>query len=258
MIGRLFLASVAAGAFACGAAAADLPVAPGPSYYPAVVTPSPYYNWGGIYIGGNAGGAWAAQNGGVITDVPTGAIIANTSSQSKGFAGGGQVGGNWFFAPSYVLGLEADFDALTNKSSVISTDGSTQHVGKLEFLSTARGRFGLTADRFMIYATGGFAWAKAEMTRTQITGAVNNAGTGTVETIDKNRFGWVAGAGMEYAFAHAWTARMEYLYTQLDGVTYTFPLAMRSTATAFQGISELRIGVNYKFDLGGGPISARD
>jgi outer membrane immunogenic protein len=258
VIGRLLLASVATGALVCGACAADLPVAPGASYYPAAMTPVPIYNWGGLYIGGNAGGAWASQGNVGTTDIPTGTATSTVTARSVGFAGGGQIGGNWFIAPSFVLGVEGDFDALTNKSSVISADGTNRHDNRLRFLSTMRGRFGLTADRFMLYLTGGFAWGENQITRTQLSGTVNNAGPGTVETLDRNRYGWTGGAGVEYAFAQNWTARAEYLYTQLDGISYTFPLAQRMSATGLGGISEVRAGVNFKFDWGGGALVTRD
>lgn len=62
---------------------------------------------------------------------------------------------------------------------------------------------------------------------------------------------------MEYAFAPNWTARLEYLYVHLDGVSYTFPLAERTITAPFDGISLLRLGVNYKFGWGA-PIAARD
>ncbi len=174
MIGRWWLAGVLTRAFAYAASAADLPVAPGATYYPGVVTPNPYYNWSGFYLGANAGAAWVKQTN-TTTDVPTGAFVSTASPQSEGFAGGGQIGGNWFIGPSFVLGVEADFDALTNKTTIIATNGSNQHTASLRFLSTARGRFGLTADRFMIYFTGGGAWGDYRVTRTQITGTVNNA-----------------------------------------------------------------------------------
>jgi outer membrane immunogenic protein len=248
VIRRLLFAGVMTSAIAHAAVAADMPVSPGPSYYPGVVAPSAYYNWTGIYFGANAGGAWARQTNAVTTDLPTGAIVSATSSTSTGFAGGGQIGGNLFFSSSFVLGIEGDFDALNEKSSITSSDGSNQHTGKIKYLSTIRGRFGLTADRFMFYLTGGVAWDENQVTRTQITGTVNNAGPGTVETITNNRVGWTGGAGFEYALALNWTARLEYLFAQLDGVTYTFPLAERSTTTGHQNISLLRAGVNYKFN----------
>jgi outer membrane immunogenic protein len=254
VIRRLLLASVVIGAFASEAHAADLPVGPGGPY---AVTPITYYNWSGIYFGGNVGGAWANQSTAIETDNVTGATFPPNANTSSGFAGGGQVGVNWFFSPSFVLGLEGDFDALSNNASAVSPDGSAIYGDKQKFLSTVRGRLGLTADRFMWYFTGGFAWGEEQVTRTEISGTVNNASPGAVETITNNMLGWTAGSGVEFAFAPNWTARLEYLYVHLDGVSYTFPLAERTITTPFDGISLLRLGVNYKFGWGA-PIVARD
>jgi outer membrane immunogenic protein len=268
VIRRLLLASVVAGVgvmslavgFADAARSADLPVARAPAYYPGVVTPVPYYDWGGVYIGLNAGSAWLSQNAGTITNSTTGAFVATSQSlASRGFAGGGQIGANWFIAPSFVLGVEADFDELTNSTTVTSLDGSNQHANKLKFLSTARGRFGLTADRFMFYFTGGFAWGENSVTRTQIGAPL--AGTtvvGTSETVNNFRLGWVVGTGIEYAIASSWTARAEYLYARLGDVTYTFPIAQRTTQTPLEAINLVRVGVNYKFGGGDPYIHTRD
>ena len=172
MFGRLCLSAFLVGVLLGAASAADMPVAPaGPAYYPGGITPVPHYNWTGVYVGGNAGGAWANQSGATTTDAVTGAFVTTSSGSTSGFIGGGQIGANWFFSPNFVLGIEGDFDALTNENTLNAPDGSNQHVGKLKFLSTARGRFGLTADRFMLYGTGGFAWGQNEVTRTQITGS---------------------------------------------------------------------------------------
>jgi len=136
-------------------------------------------------------------------------------------------------------------------------DGSAIYGDKLKYLSTVRGRLGLTADRFMFYLTGGYAWGEEHVTRTEISGTVNNAGPGTVETITNNSIGWTAGPGVEFAFAPNWIARLEYLYVHLDGVSYTFPLAERTITAPFDGISLVRAGVNYKFSWDA-PIAARD
>lgn len=261
---RLLLAGVVTAGLGCVASAADMAVAPGPNGYPPpmVPTPYPYYDWTGVYLGPNVGGAWASQNGVATTDAISGVAVAATTPTDHwnwGFGGGGQVGGNWFFAPNFIVGAEADFDAMTSNGTVSYADGSTQ-ADKTRFVSTARARIGLTADRFLWYVTGGFAWAQNQITRTQITGTVNGAGPGTVESLTINSIGYAAGTGLEYAIASHWTVRFELLMVELGGENYTFPVSARSTTTASETIGQLRFGVTYKF--GGGdvvaPISARD
>lgn len=230
-------------------------VAPQPSYYPAV-TPTPYYNWSGLYAGVNAGWGWSAQLQDNIIDFPTGALIAVPSHSTSGFAGGGQVGYNWFAVPNYVIGVEGDFDALSNSTNVVSIDGTSSENYKLKYFSTLRARFGLTTDRLMFYLTGGGAWAQDQVTRTQLTGAANFASAGTIESVTNNRWGWVGGPGVEYAFASNLSFRLEYLYAHLNGTHYTFPLAERTTTASYEPISMLRIGINYQFG-GGDTVSSR-
>lgn len=255
MFRRFLLTSVVTLALGCGASAADMPVPNG--YVPVVVpTPYPYYDWTGIYLGPNIGAAWASQNKPNTSDAITGLGVPATTPSSSwnwGIGGGGQVGGNWFFAPNFIVGGEADFDALTNKGNVSFADGSTQ-ANKTQYLSTARARIGLTADRFLWYVTGGFAWAQNQITRTQVTGTVNGAGPGTVETLTINSIGYAAGTGLEYAIASHWTARFELLIATLGSENYTFPLSARTTTAASETIGQIRFGLNYKF--GGGDVVA--
>ena len=243
MIRLLLLAAVASSALAGVVHAADLPVAP--AYYPNVVTPSPSYNWGGFYVGINGGGSWITQNGIKIT--PGDSI--QTSTQDSGFTGGGQIGYNWFVVPSFVFSVEGDFNALVNSDTVVTGKSSLKTENR--FVTTLRDRFGLVADRFMIYATGGVAWGNEEYTRTQISGTLHGATPGTVETASDTRIGWTAGAGVEYAFAPNWLARAEYLYVQLNSNNYTFPVSESHVQNGSEPISLVRVGVNYKFGFGG-------
>src|SRR5690242_16423227 len=103
----------------CPAYAADFAVkAP-----PAGVIGAPY-SWNGFYIGGNAGFSHNSANF-TSTMVDTGSFFqadsiplinaAGTGSASAtGFVGGIQAGYNWQFN-GWVLGLEADFNALIGK-----------------------------------------------------------------------------------------------------------------------------------------------
>ena len=139
------------------------PPSAAPGYYPPPLAP-PIYNWAGFYFGGNAGGAWTMSTGPV------------NSTQTSGFIGGGQVGYNFLLPPSVLLGVEADFDGLTNTNSSIAPDGIVQHDAKLNFLSTVRGRVGLNVDRLLVYGTGGVAFTQSDVTRTQLATAGASGG----------------------------------------------------------------------------------
>jgi outer membrane immunogenic protein len=218
----------------------------------------PLYNWGGVYIGLNAGGAWVNQNAPVNTVAttldplfPQGFVIPGAvSTSSTGFAGGGQIGAN-FQINQLVLGIEADADYLSNKTTVTGTDptgiNSNQHVFTLPFFSTVRGRIGVAADRVLFYATGGLAMGEYQVQRTQLTGVAGTAVAGTVENYSDLRLGWTGGAGIEVALSDNWTAKVEYLYADLQTLTYTFPISNRTQAAPTESINLVRAGFNFKF-----------
>jgi len=90
---------------------------------------------------------------------------------------GGQIGFNWQFN-NFVLGVEGD--------------GSWADVGGADSLETIRARGGFAFDRFLAYGTGGGAFQ------------------------DFEDLGWVAGAGVEYAFTDFVSAGVEYLHYEFD------------------------------------------
>jgi outer membrane immunogenic protein len=122
-----------------------------------------------------------------------------------GFIGGLQLGYNWQFSRNWVFGLEAD---------IAGTDMNNAIPAHVDYIGTVRGRLGYTWDRVMVYGTGGLAYAKASV-----------AGIHDTET------GYALGAGIEWAFAPNWSAKVEYMYHDID---------------AFEA-STVKFGVNYRF-----------
>src|ERR1700731_3245879 len=129
MYRKILLASVGAVALSGSAAlAADLPSrAPPPVYLP----PPPVFTWTGLYIGINAGYTWSNSNivdtdavnvssitglngdiGGEVATLATGAVPVSV----KGFIGGGQIGYNYQFANSFIVGIEADIQGVAGAS----------------------------------------------------------------------------------------------------------------------------------------------
>ena len=90
---------------------------------------------------------------------------------------------------------------------------------------------------------------------------INAPLAGTAITASRLRAGWVAGAGVEWAFARTWTVKLEYLHfdTQselLSSGTFNFscppPLTPVSSAVTAQTsnltLDTVRVGVNYTFN----------
>jgi outer membrane immunogenic protein len=190
------------------------------------------------------------------------ALVAADGSggaNADGLLAGGQAGCNWQTG-RLVLGLEGDFDyfrsnpKFSNNTNTLS-DGTTPFTISqsltTDFLSTARPRIGIAADRNLAYVTGGVAFTRVSYTESYVDGgAPPGAGTATAS---RYLAGWAAGAGWEYAFATNWTFRAEYLFASfpktsaLGAITDTGggtnPLHGSSDLT----IQLIRAGVNLKF-----------
>jgi outer membrane immunogenic protein len=242
-------------AMSMAAKAADLPVRPppAPAYAPPVYAPPPF-SWTGFYIGGNLGGAWGSQ--GSITDSLNG-IDFNAGRASNGaFTGGGQVGANYQFN-NFVAGIEADFDWFANHNNngngvLVPSIGQTIQVTSNDrWLTTVAGRFGFAADHLLYYGKAGGAWVgNGNFTVTDATTgasvATSSGGTNT---------GWVAGAGVEWAFAPHWTGKLEYDYVGLSSKSYTVPagapvLANDTFSTSSRNVQMVTAGINYLFNWG--------
>jgi outer membrane immunogenic protein len=279
--GSLFSAVVAVSAIlgTGAAAAADLPAR---TYTKAPAMVDPAVNWSGFYIGGDIGGV--SQSGESTsnffqTDPALANNFQNRSVSASSFTGGAHAGYNWQVAPSYVLGVEGDwmwmntasgFCRQTDVLSAACTDNDRGFLTintKTDWLSTIRGRVGWTAGNFMLYGTGGVAFADLKTSFTANCAVLGCASSPTVNTTSAgsstDKTGWVVGAGVEWMFAHSWILRAEYLHADLGNVTSTFSLPAADCYTGGPCGATLskdvrydigRVGVSYKF---GGPVVAR-
>lgn len=241
------------------ASAADLPMkASAPSLY----------NWGGCYVGVNAGAGVSGSN--FTSSVGTGSHLSDTdaalvggdgtgSNNATGFLGGGQVGCNWQ-SGRIVYGLEGDLDYFHSNPQFINdtntlSDGVTPFTVsqslRTDFFATVRPRIGIAADRNLAYITGGAAFSRASYTESYADGAAP-AGSGTI-TGSKSLIGWTIGTGWEHAFAEHWTFKLEYLYASFPTPNAAGVIADSAGGTnPFHGsadltIQTLRAGVNFKF-----------
>jgi outer membrane immunogenic protein len=215
---------------AAPAIAADMPVkAP-----PRLVTESTF-SWTGFYVGAHVGYGW-------------GEVIENTNVELKpnGILGGFQAGYNYQFTPNWVLGIEADWSFTGMDDVHVFTAGVVTITtdNELKYFGTLRGRLGYSADRLLIYATGGLA-------RGFLSGSTTFLGT---TFNDSNwHWGWAAGGGFEYAFSNNLSAKAEYLFIDLNDKTY---VNAGNTQTIGFEAHLIRVGLNMKFG-GPGPVVAR-
>lgn len=241
------------------------------------------YNWTGFYIGGNAGWyeidtnmvsapANAATAGFNAACIAAGACPqAYGSSSASGFIGGVQAGYNWQ-VQNWVLGVEADI-AWTGKdatqSVAVTTGGffpfAGSHVTSQDWLGTVRGRAGvLFTPQFLVYGTGGFAFAKVDRTYNAAFPTFVSTWSGSSsDTLT----GWTLGAGIEWALGNGWSIGAEYLYVKLDGgdnfLTSVQGGACNGTNCTFtitpSDITEniIRAKLNYKFGYSKAPVVAK-
>ena len=83
----------------------------------------------------------------------------DSSGRDTSFTGGGQLGCNWQFDPSWVVGLEGDINYLhgsRGQSFRIPGEDTVQQT-RLRWLATVRARFGYAWGPSYLYATGGLA-----------------------------------------------------------------------------------------------------
>ncbi len=206
-----------------------IPRQPPPPQAPAayVPTPVPVYNWGGIYFGVNGGWGFGQSDWTVATTPP----ISTGNFNVSGGLVGATLGAQWQ-SDIWVGAVEGDFDGswIKGTTNVCVPVACETHN---DWLSTIRLRGGIAADRVLFYVTGGGAFGDV---RANVNGTAWEHET---------KAGWTAGAGVEAAFADNWTARVEYLFVDLQNATFNPPAI--PVTVKFSNTNLVRVGVDYKF-----------
>jgi outer membrane immunogenic protein len=240
---------------------------------PALIPPgSSWYNWTALYIGGNVGGGWGNTSFNGTDFGRFGTSTFSGSTNSSGWLGGGQIGGNFEFAQQWVIGIEADGDGAKISSS--STGCSTLATGlargcgtdseQLKDFGTARGRFGYAFGNLLLYGTGGWAWGNSSGSHATtcvssliaLCPGASTAFAGGAASFSKSLSGWTAGAGLEWGFLRNWTVRVEYLHVEFDNVSTGFSTTITTgrvttpittSVASNNGFDMVRIGLNFLF-----------
>lgn len=209
------------------AGAADLRPRPVTKAPPPVPTPmAQVYNWTGFYIGGHVGGAFTGDNS-----------LAGSDGR---FLGGVQLGADYQFNSNWVLGIEAQYGWLTNGNGGVAFPVGGIASQEPRGIGSVTGRFGYAWGPTLAYVKGGYAFADNHT-------SVTVAGVPQAFMADGGKDGWTVGAGLEYMFAPSWSAKVEYLYADLDSQDY-FNGAVASGRTS---LNTVKAGVNYHFNWGG-------
>jgi outer membrane immunogenic protein len=243
-------AAVLAVTFAAPAIAADLPIT---SEVPYV---APRFSWTSCYVGGHLGGGSArkdmtdpvqlVQDSFIFPGATTGVTTASTSP--TGAVIGGQIGCDYEFASFMVVGIEGSASGSTMKGSTsVGLPLGNPDIGIMQantdFLASVTGRVGYAFDRVLLYTKAGVALAGDKY---------NVSGTFTGLPYDfqglDNRYGWIVGGGVDWAFARHWSVNVEYDY-------YSFGhggILMADSINGFSGVVDVKqtvqvvkVGLNF-------------
>ncbi|MBS0529365.1 MAG: porin family protein [Proteobacteria bacterium] len=238
---KILLGTVALAALGLAqASAADL----APRYTKAAPMMAAVYDWTGFYIGANGGGGWGRDR----FSTTGGSVGINTSG---GFAGG-QIGYNWQTG-AWVLGLEADGDWADIKGTTGCAAGLFVCSSDARALASFRGRVGYAVNNVLFYGTGGAGYANVHNTALSLAAGV--PAVGATGAFNSDRWGYAAGAGIEWGFSPNWSAKVEYMHYGLGSETApagTLNPALNVTSRV--DIDTVKVGVNYRW---GGPVIAR-
>jgi outer membrane immunogenic protein len=233
--------------------AADLPLKSEVPYVP------PRFTWTSCYVGGHVGGGRGSKDmtdpvflvqdnliapgttTGVttVTTTPTGAVI------------GGEIGCDYQFSSNVVIGIEGTASGTTMKGSqIVSLHDSPPDAALVQanndFLASVTGRIGYAFDNVLLYGRGGFA----------VAGDKYNVSGGTVagsgvpfnfQGMD-NRYGWVAGAGVDWAFSRHWSMNVEYDYYHFGSGNILMTDAISSLTGVVdvkQTVQVVKVGFNF-------------
>jgi high affinity Mn2+ porin len=212
------------------------------------------YDWTGPYVGGHLGVAGGSSD---WTSAPnlSGALDLfqpiDTFNEAGSFFAGVQAGYDYMLPHRFVIGVvaNASFPAFPSLAGLsiggVSTltspgNGPETYAENVVHFGTVRGRVGYAPGNWLVYATGGFAWAYDQLTLTQLS-------TGTADKPFLWRLGWAAGAGFEVPIAPHWTAGLEYLFSDYGRSSVSFATLGQQFNSDFS-LQQLRASLNYRFD----------
>lgn len=173
------------------------------------------FDWTGFYVGAFGGAGFGKNNALLSPDYDGDGVfevrenIDNIALEGGFF--GVDAGYNWQQG-QIVYGLEADF-SVTNINGADDDENPVFNNGvavDYETFSTVRGRVGIAADRLLGYATAGVAYATGHDTYTF--SDLDTGFTADPVTNDFDQFGFVIGAGAEYALTDNISVKAEYLF----------------------------------------------
>jgi outer membrane immunogenic protein len=236
-------------AFAGAALAADLPAAPyskAPAFIPAM------YDWSGVYIGLNGGGA-SSHECLTITSSNAASVTPNSEGchNATGPLAGGQFGYRWQMT-NWVFGIEAqgDWADLKGSNSSLTAIRPYMNQTKIDGIGLFTGQVGYAWNSVLWYVKGGAAVTDNKY---------NSFFTDTRVVFNRTtevRWGGAVGTGIEFSFAPNWSVAFEYdhLFMGTESVSFVGINAVPRHDNIRQDVDMGTVRVNYRF---GGPVISK-
>jgi outer membrane immunogenic protein len=235
---------------------------------------APGFSWTGCYIGGNIGTGWNRNriseptNPSFQTFAPVDASI--DVNDGAGFLGGAQIGCDYQFANSWVVGVQGDVSAgdLFSKANDPFFGGKfgnpiTLHA-KTDWTVSTTARIGYTWDRVLVYGTVGPAWAHTKYSIQNLEFFGNPVlqfcppPGGAACNVDGSdtRVGWTVGMGFEWAFMNHWSTGLAYNHFDFGSRTVTMSGTNGSVTPTISGpidvkqrIDTVKLSITYRFGM---------
>jgi outer membrane immunogenic protein len=103
----------------------------------------------------------------------------------------------------------------------------------------------------LLYGTGGLGYANTRFSALTVVGGLPALGaTGSYTT---DRWGYAAGAGIEYGFTPNWSAKLEYMHYGFGTVTAPVGTLDSNPVATRLRVDTVKVGINYRW---GGPIAS--
>lgn len=200
---------------------------------------APTASWDGAYVGVVGGYNWYKDRTTeyfTATGEDTGLVY---DYSPDGWSGGVKAGIN-FQAGQFVYGLEADFEK-TNIGGGFIDSGIGTGEDDVEWQSSIRARMGLAVDRFMVYGTGGVAFASIKNTYTYLP-------TMTDESFTNVATGYTVGLGVDMAITEHVIGGLEFRHTDFGSKSNVSEVAFPGlTGRQEPSSNTIRVSLSYKF-----------
>jgi outer membrane immunogenic protein len=201
-------------------------------------------NWAGPYVGLSLGADWGRLPSTVrVAPTPAGAVpgsaavggssLGLTNNDDVSVIGGGQAGYNYQIN-NFVLGVEGDIrgggpsNSTTVPASLPNFGAGSNFRTSSDWNASLRGRIGYSWNQFLLYGTGGVAFADASL---KANFAAVGGRPGSTSSDSTTLIGPTVGGGLEYAVTPNISVAGEYRYTDYGHDT----LHLGNVATAGAG-----------------------